>query len=98
MGLVPLLHLVCWMTYDYSPERVDYLVELDEQAEAVRQQEEETMAQLAELRRNFAEAIASGGGIVMNQDLIPMDGEPGESEDSEFSVQSSTGIPKNKLH
>jgi hypothetical protein len=83
------------LTYDYSPERIEYLMDLEEQAEAMRQQEEATMAQLAELRRNFAEAIASGGGIVMNQDLIPM-GE--EVEDGEFSVPSHTGIPKNKLH
>ena len=95
LGWVPFVHLLCWMTYGYSPERVEYLVERDEQAEAMRQQEEATMAQLAELRRNFAEAIASGGGIVMNQDLIPM-GE--EAEDGEFSAPSYTGIPKNKLH
>ncbi len=95
LGLVPLVHLICWLTYDYPPERIEFLVELDEQVEALRQQEEETMAQLAELRRRFTDAMASGGGIVMSPDMIPMEG---ETENTEFSIQSSTGIPKNKLH
>ena len=93
LGCVPVVHLLCWLTYDYPPERVEYLMDLEEQTEALRHQEEETMAQLADLRRNFAQALASGGGIVMDPEGFPTDGDA-----EEFSAPSFTGIPKNKLH
>jgi len=93
LGWVPFVHLLCWLTYDYSPERVEYLIDLEEQVEALRQQEEATMAQLAGLRRNFAQALAAGGGLIMGPEVLPMDGDA-----EEFSSPSSTGIPKNKLH
>lgn len=93
VAFVPILHFICWMTYGYTQEEVDRFVELDEQMEELRRQEEETMEQLNELRKNMADALASqNGGIIL--EALPLD----EAEDAEFSVPSSTGIPKDKLH
>lgn len=94
---IPLFHFMFWLTYGYTEEQVEFFVQRDAEEEAFRRQEEETLRQLDEMRRNFASVIAGGGrpgmdgGIIL--DAVSVD----EAEDADFSVPSH-GIDKSKLH